>query len=633
MGRILEINLTDRTVTTYDTPRHLLETVLGGRGLGVALLQKYVKALCQDRVVQAFDPENPLIFSAGPFTRTGWPAATQFHVTAVSPLTRGLGGGFAWGSFGQSLSRLGLDAIVFTGASERPVYVVLSESGESVRFEGAEDLLGLSSSGVQSTLCGRHGDVSIACTGPAADKRSYLAAIMSEHHAVVRTGLGAVMGSKNLKAIVIPRKSMLAGPSGFKDLEVEMASKVASHPASVRLRQYGKSILVKSKNQVGDLPTRNHQEGSFEHASNLDAEAVAKYTGSLVPCPACPVACIRETVVPSGKYKCRVVGLEYEPIAALGPRIGNGNLELLAYAFFLCQEYGLDPIGVGGVIAFAMECAQRGILDPGDIGAGDGGSGNDFGSIWGNDRVILGLIHAIGKSEGLGRILGRGSLEAAWEVGGGAVYYAMQSKGVELSGQEPRQSKAFGLSLAVSNWGADWGYGLPTIDVAHNEAAAKILMPELLPDVLNVVDQKYKPELVVFSENYNAVCDSLGLCKYSAPETYAVMPSDIARGLSLLFGQEVSVDDVMKAGERIICLERLFNAERGFSRSDDTLPSRFSREPLRVTLFEGDRLKGLRSTGKSVEVVIDLDPMLDRYYELRGWDKNGRPAGVRCPRT
>jgi aldehyde:ferredoxin oxidoreductase len=287
------------------------------------------------------------------------------------------------------------------------------------------------------------------------------------------------------------------------------------------------------------------------------------------------------------------------------------DAEVILQANRLCNDLGLDTISTGVVIAFAMECHQRGLLDDAE-----------FSLEWGDPASLLGLIAAIAHRRGLGDLLAEGVRRAAQAIGGDAPRYALHVKGMELPRQEPRIAKGFGLGHATSNRGADHLYALPTVDLAGNlEAARRLFPPEIVPRLMDTDDETYKPDLVILSEHICAVSDALGVCKFTTAETYALYPEDLAAGLSALWGHEVSVEELLTAGERIVNLERLFNVRLGLSRADDRLPPRFAEEPLAVHRFEGETAMPVH-----VGLVRDLDAMLDRYYQLRGWNENGVPT-------
>ena len=367
------------------------------------------------------------------------------------------------------------------------------------------------------------------------------------------------------------------------------------------------------KNRVGDLPARNHQLGQVPWADQVDARAIARYTRKNKGCFACPIRCGRVTRVENGSYAGDLEGPEYETLDALGPMCGIDNPEVIIHANRLCDDLGLDTISTGVVIAFAMECHQRGLLNDPDVQLA-----------WGNAEAVLGLIERIAHRRGLGNLLADGTRRAAQIIGGDAPRYAMHVKGMELPRQEPRIAKGFGLGHATSNRGADHLYALPTIDLAGAwDAAQRLFPPEIIPALMDTDDETYKPDLVVFSEHYCALSDALGVCKFTTVETYALFPDDLAVGLSALWGREVSGEELLTAGERIVNLERLYNVRLGLSRADDQLPPRFTTEPLEVYAFT----RGEAATEPvHVGLLRDFEAMLSRYYRLRGWDENGIPT-------
>jgi len=297
---------------------------------------------------------------------------------------------------------------------------------------------------------------------------------------------------------------------------------------------------------------------------------------------------------------------------------GVDNLQAIMYANRRCNDLGLDTISTGVAIAFAMECHQNSILNDPALSLS-----------WGEEQTVLGLIETIARRRSLGAILAEGVRRAAKTIGGNAPRYAMHVKGMELPCQEPRIAKGFGLGHATSNRGADHLYALPTIDLAGAQDVAQRFFPsEIVTTLMDTDDETYKPDLIVFSEHYCALSDALGVCKFTTAETYALLPDDLAAGLSALWGREVSGEQLLTAGERIVNLERLFNVHLGLTRSDDRLPTRFTTESLDIYDFETDMATGKMK--RSVEpihtgVLRNFEAMLDRYYDLRGWDRNGIP--------
>jgi aldehyde:ferredoxin oxidoreductase len=428
------------------------------------------------------------------------------------------------------------------------------------------------------------------------------------------------MGSKRLKAVVVRGRSKLRFPDAFLEQVRRVTPQVRDHPASQGLREWGTAGLIATKNQTGDLPARNHQRGQVPWPERVDAHAIARYTERSKGCFACPIRCGRVTHVKKGPFAGELEGPEYETVDALGPMCWIDDPEAIIHANRLCNDLGLDTISTGVVIAFAMECHEHGLLSAADVSLA-----------WGDVETLLGLIEAIAHRRGeLGDLLAEGVRRAAESIGGDAARYAMHVKGMELPRQEPRIAKGFGLGHATSNRGADHLYALPTIDLAGSLHVAERFFPaEVVPALMDTDDETYKPDLIVFTEHYCAVADALGVCKFSTAETYATFPEDLAAGLTALWERSVSAEDLLRAGERIVNLERLYNVRLGLSRADDRLPRRFLEEPLPVYAYDRDEERGATSRSEApihVGRLRDFDAMLDRYYRLRGWDAEGRPT-------
>ena len=605
MGGIAWIDLSTSAIRLQPPEADLTTRFLGGRGLGAAFMFRHLADPSDP-----LSPKNPLIFTVGPLTGTPWPAGARYHVTFHSPLTGIYGYANAGGFFGPALRRAGYDALVITGRADHPVY--LEVTPEEIAIRPADHLWGLGAEATHDALA--TGKARVACIGPAGENGVRFAAIINDGgRAAARCGGGAVMGSKNLKAIVVRGHRPLNLPPAFRELARRAFAQVRDHPAVAGLREWGTVHLVAIKNRVGDLPAHNHQLGQVPWADQVDARAIARYTRKTKGCFACPIRCGRVTRVENGPYAGDLEGPEYETLDALGPMCGIDDPEVIIHANRLCDDLGLDTISTGTTIAFALECHQRGLLDDPDLQLA-----------WGNAEAVLGLIERIAHRRGLGDLLADGTRRAAQTIGGDAPRYAMHVKGMELPRQEPRIAKGFGLGHATSNRGADHLYALPTIDLAGAwDVAQRLFPPEIVPALMDTDDETYKPDLVVFSEHYCALSDALGVCKFTTAETYALFPEDLAAGLSALWGREVSGEKLLTAGERIVNLERLYNVRLGLSRADDQLPSRFTSEPLEVRSFEHGE-----ATGEPVHIgrLRDFEAMLSRYYCLRGWDENGVPT-------
>jgi aldehyde:ferredoxin oxidoreductase len=611
MGSIAWIDFSTHTARLEPLDDDLIAQFLGGRGLGAALLFRHLT-----EPGDPLAPENPLIFSIGPLTGTPWPTGARTHVTFHSPLTGIYGYANTGGFFGAALRRAGYDALFITGRAERPIYLEVTSDG--VAIQPADHLWGLGVHATHDALA--TGGARVACIGPAGEQGVRIAAIISDRsRAAARCGGGAVMGSKNLKAIVVHGQTGQDLPAAFRDQARRAFKQVRDHPHVAGLRDWGTVVLVAGKNLTGDLPTRNHQAGQMERADRVDAHAIARYTLKNKGCFACPIRCGRVTRVEGGPHAGYLEGPEYETLDALGPMCGIDDPEVIIHANRLCNDIGLDTISTGVVIAFAMECHQHNLLDDPELSLE-----------WGDEDTLLGLIQRIAHRRGLGDLLAEGSRRAAEAIGRDAPRYAMQVKGMEIPRQDPRIAKGFGLGHVTSNRGADHLYALPTIDLAGNLEAAQRLFPaEIVPALMETDNETYKPDLIVFTEHYCAVSDALGICKFTTAETYALYPEDLAGGLSALWGREVSSEELLTAGERIVNLERLYNVRLGLSWADDRLPGRFISEPLEVYAFNRDEATGevqLSPEPVHVGMLRDFEAMLGRYYRLRGWGENGVPT-------
>jgi aldehyde:ferredoxin oxidoreductase len=614
MPNIAWIDLTKNTIRYTELDPNLTEHFLGGRGLGAKLL---FDAVGPD--VKPFDPENCIIFTTAPFSGRPWPTSSRIHATFKSPATGAYGYANAGGHVGAELARAGFNAMVITGQSQSPVYLEVTQDNITIR--PAQDLCGLGTYATQEALLGPDGENGksgrVICIGPAGENRVLTAAVINDYgRAAARGGPGAVMGSKNLKAIRVKAEKPMPSGANFAQAAKKASQHLISDPKNQGLMTVGTICLLRGKNISGDLPAKNHQLGQVPFIDQIDPNALANYKTRRMGCASCPIRCSRISEVKNGPYASSVEGPEYETTDALGPMCWNSNPEVIIRANYLCNDYGLDTISIGVTIAFAMECHQRGILsDP------------DLSLEWGDADSILGLIEKIAHRQGLGDILAQGTRRAAAILGHGAEAYAMQVKGLEMPRQEPRFAKGFGLGHATSNRGADHLYAMPAIDLGGNwDVARKIFPAEIVNDLMDPSIETYKPDMVVYGEHYNAVTDSLGICKFSTTEEYSQMPADLLPGLDAL-GFSLTEEKLLEIGERIVNLERLYNVREGMGRKDDYLPRRFTSEPLPLLANMTDPntgktlLTGYLRSGK----ISDFNAMLDRYYKIRGWDANGHP--------
>ncbi len=574
MGRMLEVDLTSRKHRERALTGGLLEEWLGGRGLGVRLL--YERALG----VEPFHPENPLIFTTGPLTGTPVPTAGRFSLVSRSPLTGTVFDCNSGGRWGVSLKRCGLDVLLVSGRAPEPTYLEVVPEG--VRFHPAGEIWGASVSRSTAFLSRRHPGANVAVIGPAGETGCLFAAVMNDGaRALGRGGLGAVMGSKNLKAVVVRgRRRVNVHDRRRLDFVVSEAGRwIKANPVTaVGLPRFGTAVLVNLMNELGVFPSRNFLSSRFEGAEDISGEALEeRFLVRRRACWGCPIGCGRVTRAGG----MRGEGPEYETLWALGAQCGVADLERVVQAGYLCNDLGLDTISAGSVIGCCMELTERGLLEGGPrFGDGD---------------ALLDLVEDIALGRGLGKELAAGSRRFA--AIRGAPDCAMQVKGLELPAYDPRGLQGQGLSFATSNRGG-----------CH--LRAYLVGPEVLgiPKMVDRNSTLDKPGLTIFAQNLNAAVDSLVLCRFIQ---FALSDEYFARMLQAVTGVPYKAVDLHRAGERIWNLERLYNLGSGLDPAEDTLPSRLLEEPVKE--------------GPAAGRVVLLEEMLPLYYRARGWDGEGRP--------
>lgn len=602
-GKILRINLETRKITEHALPKSLIKKYVGGSGFCSVTLYK--------ELAPEIDPlgkENKLCFCTGPFTGTLWPQSSRYSVAAKSPLTDSWGESHSGGFWGPELKYAGYDGVIIEGISDNPVYIYIEDNTATIH--DASDLWGQNTNETDSTLKKELGKtVKVASIGPAGENKVLVSCIMNDkHRAAARSGLGAVMGSKRLKAIAVrgTQGIKIHNTNEYIHVMSELHKKIVSDPFTEMKRKYGTTYLVEFMNEIGRLPSYNFQTSVFEHADEIGGEEISKnYLIKPSACFGCTQACGRLTTVRKGPYAYLGVSPEYESLSALGSRCGNTDVEALLYAHYLCNLYGLDTIGTGGVISWAMECYEKGLLDKKFIG--------DLTLEWGDVDTTIDLIHKIALREGFGDILANGSYRAAKIVGNNTMQYVMHVKKGEIAAQDGRAHKSMGLTSAVSPRGADHLYAFPVLDEGGFDREIKeIYGEEFWPEMGERRNPKYKGYLVYVNENFAVLVDSLGTCKYGTMIPPALHYKEIQKGLEVTTGIRFSVEELKRTGERIVNLNRAFNVREGLSRADDTLPQRFLTEPS--------------PEGPSRGEIVELDYMLEEYYQYRNWDENGIPT-------
>lgn len=611
-GKLLRVNLSESKTTEEPVPEELAKDYIGGNGFVARILWDEL-----GKGVAPLGPENELIFATGPLTGTIWPSSGRLKVAGKSPITNGWGEANAGGHFAPEMKYCGFDAIIFEGQAESPVYLNLHDDGYEIR--DAKHLWGKDVWETDDLLKEelQNPDLHTALIGQAGERLVRFAAVVVDKHAVAaRPGLGAVMGSKRLKGIAAygVKDVKVFNQGKLYELAVQVHRRLLSNPFSQSLIDYGTPLLVGIMNTIGRFPTKNCQQGTFPYASEIDGEVLAKkYRVREESCFACPFRCKKYHVVRDGKFKVDGgLGLEYESIHALGSLVWNRDIESIVFGNSLCNRYGVDTDDIGGVMGFAMELWEKGILSPEDTGGID--------LTWGNPDVVVDLVRKICLREGFGDILAEGTHRVAERFGPEAQRYEMTVKGLDISAQDGRAQKSMGLSHVTSNRGADHltsgeflsEVGFPdAIKKRFEDRAQELYNRSILPEGADRLSPVFKPLMVCDSEHLAALADSLVVCKFTTHWPPVLYFEDIAESLYYATGIRYSAADMRLIGERIFLLERAFNLREGFSAKDDRLPERFVKEPS--------------PTGESKGHVVELDEMLTEYYRLRGLDENGYP--------
>jgi len=592
-GRVLHIDLTTGKTFVEPLNEEYAKKYIGGIGLGIRLWLDYSKP-----GVEPFSPENPLILTTGPISGTVWPTGGNGHAfVSKSPQSYGVGEAKSHGSFGTELKRAGYDAVIFKGNAEKPVYVWIDD--DSVQLLDASHLMGKSPAETEDTIREELGDyyIRVAAIGLAGEKLARIACIINDKtRAAGRTGMGAVMGSKNLKAIAVrgTRDITVAKPDEFMEYVKEFHERMKG-PATQKYRTLGTPENVLVHNAVSCMPTRNYNNSRFEGAEKVSGENLnERFVGKIIGCSSCAMRCEHVCVVAEGPYKGTVTRMEYEPLWALGPYCGVDRLDAIIKGMDLCNYYGIDAISAGVIVGFAMDCYEKGILTQKDF---DG-----IEARFGNHEALVKLIEKIGKREGVGNILAEGVKVAGEKIGRGAEKLAQHIKGVEVTGYDLRCLKTAALGFAVSFRGAD-----------HNRHGAYAF--DVKGKVNRLVAEKGRGKLVKDMEDIYTLIDSFIVCKFSRGTYYKEL-EDMTKLYNLVTGFEMTTEAMKRAGERINNVAKIFNIREGLGRKDDTLPYKVMHQPIPD---EGPS-KGAYVTQE------ELDLLLDDYYAVRGWTREGVPT-------
>jgi len=572
-GKLARINLSTRDVTYEDIPDDVIEKFLGAKGLAASYICREL-----DLGTSALSSDNEIALTVGPFQGTAVPSTGRFCTAAISPLTGMFLDTYAGGNFGHSLKKSGFDIVIVEGASDHPAYITI-ENGEAY-IKDARDLWGLETDTAEQELRAMEGEDSHCVTiGPAGENLVLFSCLISDtRRASGRGGLGAVFGSKRLK-VIVAKGGLKVPVNDPKKLEVvvrEFNANIQKEKEEGRpFYKYGTTGILESASERDRLPTRNYQEAQFEHASDISGEAIyERYDVKPVPCCPCPIAC---PATLDDKYDRP----EYETLAMLGSNTGNKDLQTIVEVNMLCNRLGLDTISTGGVLGFAMECSQKGIIEE-DI---------EFGK----PEQLRELIRKIANKEGIGDLLANGVRKASEGLGEEAERIAVQVKGLEIPAWDPRGKLGHGLAYMTADIGG-----------SH---LRDFYSERRIPDesALDAVEK------VIDGQNFTVERDNYVICAFATDK----MTSDMRmRAYEAITGSSMTAQRLSEISERVWTLIRVFSVREGTTRVQDILPHRFLRDALPTGVAKGC------TAFVSDE---DMNLVLGKYYEMRGWDSDGVP--------
>ncbi len=595
VGKILKIDLTSEKIDIIRTENYFdVNLFIGGKGLAAYTLWKELKT-----GIDPFSEDNLLVFATGPLTGTLCPG-TRMCIATKSPLTGLFCDSYVGGHLGAEIKMAGYDAVIIGGKSEKPVYIWIHD--ENVEICNAENLWGLDAFRTEERIRKEKGDMTIrvACIGPAGERLVRFAHVnVDRYRQAGRGGAGAVMGSKNLKALAVKGTGAIPiyNVEEFIEKAKEAHRAVLENETAKARKRWGTARTIIFTADQDLLPTRNFREATFEAAENLSAEVLEKrFWIKHKACHSCPINCGKLGVVRSGRYAGTVVeGIEYETLALIGANCGIGNYEAVAYANLLCDMLGLDTISTGNVIAFAMECYEEGILTEKET---EGLKLN-----FGNEESAIRLIEKIARREGLGDLLAEGVKRASEKLNSRCRRFAMHVKGLELPGYDVRASPGMGLAYVTADRGGCHTRSWPISYEISGKA----------PDgtVIDRYSTEKRAYIVKRQQDETTACDTLVACWFLKT---AVGNKRYVGMLNAAAGMKLTVEEFLAVGERIWNLTRLFNIREGLRKEDENLPNRAFEDPIPSGIAKGRKLE------KS-----QLEYMLREYYAIRGWDESGIP--------
>ncbi len=620
-GKLLHVNLTTGHITPKPLDEKKVLKYLGARGFNARLLWEHVPP-----GVDPLGPENFLIFGTGTLTGTSAPTSGRTTVSCKGPATGLYLKTNVGGHWGAELKFAGYDYLVIEGRAAKPVYLLIRDDSVEIR-----DAAGLWGKDVRETTQAiehalRDADIQVACIGPAGENRVLFASIMFNYYnAAARGGVGAVMGSKNLKAVAVRGHGRIrvVRPQEFRRAVMEAIEASYQDFSAKTSYLYGTSASVAVINELGSFPSFNFRSGRIDNAERISGPYLveAGYLKRRMGCNACIFSCHRYCEIDKGTFTGAYGGgPEYETMSALGAGCGTVNVELVIKANEWCNRYGMDTISAGGVVQWAMEGYERGVITEKDTGG--------IKLQWGNPEAILSLLEQIAGHKGFGAMLADGVRRAAKKVGKGSEKWAVEAKGLEQSRVETRTAFGYALAFAVNPRGPDH---LHTQVLAEfgTRPGGRALVAKITGDERYAFPRtlEKRADIVRWHEDCYAATDALGLCSFATTARYGVTPDLLARMLSAATGTNIfESESVLLAGRRIMNLERAFNVREGASRKDDRLPYRLMNEALPPASTKGED-RSIAAPGRPAPVKEQinsqtyLDRMLDEYYDLHGWDR------------
>jgi len=609
-GTFLYVNLSDLTIRKRPLTREFAEKYIGGRGFSSRILLDEVKA-----GTDPYSPDNVVVIATGPLNGTPIPSASRLVTATKSPMTGALGDNNSGGYFAPEIKYAGYDAIVITGAAEKPVYLAIEN--DTVELCPAQHLWGLKIHETSQTLMQERGDeeIRVLAIGPAGENRIRYACVVTDEASVGgRCGIGAVLGAKRLKAIVVrgTRDVGIAEPTRFKKVVDDYLETIAGEAWTASLRRLGTPFLTEHRQSLGIWGAKNFQCGIVDGGEKISGEAFReKFLVKPLGCMGCFIRCRRYSAITEGEAPFYTKGPEYETIHALGAKPLITNPETILRAHYLCDEYGMDEQSAGSAIAMAMELFEKGLLTTAQT------DGQEL--VFGNDQALLYFIDQIASRSGFGDLLAEGTRVMGERLA--ADYYAIHVKGLEVDAADPRKQETRALTYAVATRGACHLRGNPYIDEFIKPEEAEAYFGTAA--VSDVESLEGKGKMVAWSEDWVTLSDLMGICKFAwyRSRDFSML---VRRGLDLVTeayaattGISLTSQDLYRCGERVYNVEKLFNLREGIGRAADYPPERFFKEKIQ--------------TGPAKGAVLNrkqYDRLLNDYYAARGWDPD---TGVPTP--